>query len=166
MKILATEDVLLMERYWLCQSCGSEFDSHWCGPGFWFLFYADPDADLDPTFQPDVDPDLDPSFQIKAQTLGKVCSNRIIFHTFLLSSANWCGSGCGSACRFLFDADLCGSGSITLDFVYMIVIILSSPHLKSLRQNNCLPVSILTVEYGTKWSRGFRTLWIYSFFRF
>ncbi len=90
-------------RCWLYKCCGSGFDSS-C---------ADPDSDFQLIwirmwfwvwlFNPDADPDLDPSFQIKAQTLENVCSDSIIFHTFLLSSANWCGSAAGS--RFLFDAD-------------------------------------------------------------
>ncbi len=54
---------------------------------------------------------------------------------------------------------------------YMFVIILNPPHLKSLLQNNCH--SILTFEYGTLsgcflygtvWSCGFRTRWIYAVF--
>ncbi len=44
--------------YKLWSGCGSGFDlSPRCGSGFWFLFDADPDADLDSSFHPDADPD-------------------------------------------------------------------------------------------------------------
>ncbi len=44
----------------------------WIDPNSDFLFDADPDADLDPTFHHDADPDQDPSFKKMAQTLEKV----------------------------------------------------------------------------------------------
>jgi hypothetical protein len=60
------------------------------------------DADPDPTYPDDADPypdifeaDPDPSFQIpnKGSKPCK-CSDRLIFHTVLLSTASFCGSGC------------------------------------------------------------------------
>ncbi len=86
------------------------------------------DAGPDSTYHPGADPDPDPNFQTKAQTSGKKCSNRLIFHTFWIAAWKidadpdpdfnlmrnrifiWCGCGsrlpkwCGS-----------GSGSTTLD---------------------------------------------------
>ncbi len=48
--------------------------------------HFDADAEPDPTFHFHAvpDPDPDSSFQIKAQNLGKVIKNRLIFHTFWL----------------------------------------------------------------------------------
>ncbi len=74
-----------------------------CGSGSLFLFDADPD----PTFHSDANPDAnpDPSFQIKAQNVGTQIGSCSIH--FGLSSANWCGFGCGSGSRL---SVWCGSG--------------------------------------------------------
>ncbi len=63
----------------------------------WFLFDADADPNLDPTFHPDTDPEPEPSFQIKAQTLWKSAQIGSYSIYFGLLSANWCWFASGSS---------------------------------------------------------------------
>jgi hypothetical protein len=125
----------------------------------------------DPTFQPDADPDLDPSFQIKAQTL-----ENDILACYLQTDADL---------AYLFDADPDPDFYLRRSMRVRIRIQSdadpdpdhnSQPSTsKILATEQCR--LILTVEYRygtlsgcflycTVWSRGFRTLWIYAFFRF